>query len=155
MQTWGAVLIYKLQQYLVQQEMRLAINDDRSHFEKISIPLAAYQQNRINAHEIRLGGKMYDIKSVNLKDGNAELLVINDSNEEKLNEDYNRLLNNNDQQNKKLPLFFNQLLTLVYIKPAADPFLMIPQYRQQAFRLYAEILISHTTGISTPPPRIG
>ena len=112
MQAGGAWMCLKIQQFIAQQEMERDIDETETRSEKICISLKEYVTNKINDKEIFINGKMYDIKFVNFSKGVAELLVINDTKEEKILESIKKLTEANHKHRSNLPYHFLNLTAL-------------------------------------------
>lgn len=154
MQTGGGLLIYKIQQYFVHREMEQALNNKATRFQQLTLSLSDFQKGKINDHEISIKGKMYDVKSIEIRGNKVELLVINDTREENILEDIKKSINTSNQQNKEHPYHFVKVLTLLYITPATDNIFLLEKNKQNIFRSPCEIIISYKPGISSPPPRL-
>ena len=154
MQTGGGLQIYKIQQYCVQREMEQALNNEGTLFQQLTLSLSDFQKGEINADEISINGKMYDIKSLEIRGDKVELLVINDTREENILEDIKKSINSSNQQNKEHPYHFVKVLTLLYITPVTDNIFLLEKNKQNIFRSPCEIIISYKPGISSPPPRL-
>ena len=154
-QAGGGLLIYKIQQYYVQMEMERALNNEETSFQQLTLSFNDFQKGKINAHEISFDGKMYDIRSIKISGDKVELLVINDTKEENIIENIKRSVNPNDQQNKGLPSQFVKLLTLVYVVPATDPDLLLQKKQRHIFVPFCDIIVSHKSDITAPPPKLG
>ena len=123
--------------------------------EKISISLKEYATNKINDKEIFIKGKLYDIKSVNFSKGVAELLVVNDTKEEKILENIKKLAESNHQHGKNLPYHFLNLTALYYIYSESPGTSLLLIFLRTLFQSYCESITSHYPGIQSPPPKIG
>ena len=151
----GVLLIYKIQQYSVQHEMELALNNRETLFQKLTLSLNDLQKSRINAHEIAFNGKMYDVRSINITGDRAELLVINDTKEENIIENIKNSVNTNNQQNKGLPNLLANLFSLLYISPESNYSFLLQEDQQIIFQPLCQIIISHKSDITSPPPKLG
>ena len=151
----GVLLIYKIQQYSVQHEMELALNNRETLFQKLTLSLGDFQKSRINAHEIVFNGKMYDLRSINISGDKAELLVINDTREENIIENIKNSVNTNNQQNKGLPHLLANLFTLLYIPTVSNLSFLLKEKQQNNFPSFCEYIISHKSDTSSPPPKLG
>ena len=155
MQTGGLWLIYKTEQYCVQNEMEESLNSKETIFQKLSLSLNDFQKDKINDHEISINGKMFDIKSISVKGNKVELLALNDSKEESIIENINKSGNNGDQQNQELPTRLFKLLALFYISPSTDHNFLFYKKQQNILQSLCEIFISYKSGVSSPPPWLG
>ena len=156
MQTGGILLFYKVQQAIVQGEMERDLDEIGISFQKISLSLKEYRANKINSREISITGKLYDIKSVKILKDKVELVVINDTREERILEDIKQFAETNNRNNRSLPNHCLNLLALFYIpsdnmKLSHEPAHHLPV----VFQNYSDAIISHQSGIDSPPPKLG
>ena len=152
MQAGGILFIYKTQQFFVQQEMRQTLNSNKTQFQKITLSLSDYQKNKINAHEISIKGKMYDVKSTHISGDSLELLVVNDSKEENILEKIKEFKQETSGQNHSLHNQLKQLLSLTYLSPNTDGIFIISSLSMHLFPHPNLNTISSHIAISTPPP---
>ena len=149
----GFLLVYKIQQYLVQKEMHNVLNNKLKDSEKLTLSNSDYQNNKIDSHEILVQGKLYDIRSV-IRMGNiVELQVINDSREEKILDNIKDLVNNSSNSKNHLPEHLLKWLNLVFICPGPVNSLVI-KYSSSCFLPFNELIISHKTDLWSPPPKL-
>ena len=95
--------------------MGFKLNNNKSSFEKIIIPLNKSNKEKLISDEIYINGLMYDIKSYSFVDNNIELIVICDSEETCILARINDFLNSANSQDMKLGLNFINLLSMVYL----------------------------------------
>lgn len=154
MQIGGGLFICKMQQQLVRYKMEQALNNEKTSFQKLILSLNEFEKGKINKDEIIFNGSMYDVKSIKILGDSVEMLAINDIKEENIIENIKKLVNANDLQNKDLPNQFVKLLTLVYISPTSNYNFLSQKKRQNIFKPLCEIIISHKSSISSPPPEL-
>jgi hypothetical protein len=153
LQTGGMLLIYKIQQFHVQYEMQLVVNDSETSFEKLILSRDEYQKCRLNSREISFKGNMYDVKSVNINGDIAELLVINDIKEKFLLEEIKDFLHKSNQSKKEIPDQLQKFLSINYISVDEGRIIYIPSFSSGIFHyLNQEILPDHSE-IFFPPPK--
>lgn len=153
LQAGGMLLVYKTQQFYVQEEMQQTLNSDKTQFQKIILSLRDYQKSQINAHEISVKGKMYDVKSVNISGDSGALLVLNDSKEENILEKIKDFTEGTNRPNNDLPNQLQQLFSLNYLSPETDRIFFIPSLSIHVFRSLNLNIVSSDLDISTPPPK--
>ena len=102
LQGGGMLLIYRIQQSYVQDNMIQSINSSKTQFQEIVLSRSDYQLSRINASEITINNKLYDVKSVNISGDRVNLLVLNDSMEENILAKIAEFTNNSRQPNSVL-----------------------------------------------------
>lgn len=91
----GNYVIFSYSQYMVKREMKALIKTGRFHHGKITTFLFAFPITdihfvRLDKHEFRYKGSMYDIISEKVQDGVVTIRCINDNQEERLLADYSR-----------------------------------------------------------------
>jgi hypothetical protein len=155
LQTGGMLLVYKIQQFYVQYEMRLLVNDSHTSFEKLLLSTADYQKSRINSHEISFQGNMYDVKSVKITGDIAELLVINDKKEKSLVKNIQDFLTKTNQQKKELPEQLQKFLSLNYLPADQDLTIVIPILSSNIFHAPKGNIFSDLSETPSPPPKLG
>lgn len=117
LQSGCMLLIYQFRQCYVQVEMRHALKNPNSPFQRLTLSLNDFQKSKINAHEIAIDGKMYDIKSVKFTSGQVEFLAIRDIKEESILKVINKIIGFNQGNDDKIPNQLLVLLSMVYLTP--------------------------------------
>lgn len=154
LQGGGMLIIYKIQQYFIQDEMIQSINSDKTQFQKVILSLSDYQKCRINDREININNKLYDIKSVNISGASVKLLVLNDSREENILMKIAEFTNNTRQPNSVLYNNLKHLLSLNYLpQERYNSFILYPWSAEKSI-LFNLKFISTFPEILTPPPRL-
>ena len=154
LQSGGMLFIYKLQQSGIQFEMASLLKSSNAAFEKMIIPLQEYEKCRLNSGEILWGGNMYDVKSVSISAGKAELLVVNDKKEKNILTAIKHFINITEQPLRKNPDQLRQLLRLSYILPDKDKIFLISFFSIHNFHPVDLNITSLASDISSPPPRL-
>lgn len=152
-QTAGSLLILNIQQSVARNEMDQLIKSSKAVFQKITLSLSEYQKSAINAHEIYVNGRLYDVKSLKADGEEIALLVINDTKEESIIENVREMVNATNRHHKEFPSQCIKLLSLLYISPNAEPGILISQIRQNIYPSPTEKLLSPEKGIPFPPPK--
>ncbi len=155
LQAGGLLVVFKMQQCYVWQEMQLSLKDNQTPFQKITLPFFDYQKSKINSHEISVNGKMYDVKSISLSDDKVELLVIHDSREENILQKIKDFAISTNQPNTDFANQLFQLLSLNYISPGVGPVFFIPSFSINIFSPLFLNVISNGFEIPSPPPKLG
>ncbi|MBL7922968.1 MAG: hypothetical protein JNL88_02090 [Bacteroidia bacterium] len=119
LQSGGLLLFYSLQQQFVKVYAAERLRDPEAGFEKIVLTKEAYEAARVNAHEVLLDGKMYDVKAVRLQGEQVELLAIHDQEEESILEEIRKLVGHNGSRNISYPQLLGKLMAVFYQVPAA------------------------------------
>lgn len=153
LQLGGLLLLYKVQQYKIQYEMKEALYEDGAELQKLILSIAEFEKSKIDKHEIYYKGKMYDFKSAIIKNNTVELLVINDAKEEILYDLIRDLFTGTDKQKNKLPNQLSKLLTLTYL--SSDKYIrLFPPIHKNIFSVFTENIISADKKVSSPPPDV-
>lgn len=153
MSSGGLLLVYEMQQCLVQYEMAEIINTTTAT-DTLRLTPAQYQANRAGGHEISFGGKLYDIKSSTTSGNLITLVVVNDSREENILEKIKGLLHNTGKDNSGLPVQLHKLLSLVYISPANPGIMTLDLAGEDNFFSYNEHTLTCISEVVSPPPQV-
>ena len=155
LQTGGVLVIYKMHQSLARGEMHTILNCNDTQYEKLTLSMVDYQKAKIDANEILIQGKLYDIKSIILIGGNANLLIIHDSLEEKILKKIKDFITGNHQSNKKLPYQLLKFLSMKFLPPedCSNPF--VPAISNDLKTVTNQIFTSSVPNIDIPPPKVG
>ncbi|MFS8081928.1 MAG: hypothetical protein ACMG51_00640 [Ginsengibacter sp.] len=151
LQSGGLVLIYKVQQCMVQNEMKSVLNNHETRFQPLTISLSVYKKN-IFGNEIVIDGKLYDVNSIAISGNTVHLQVINDTKEESILEKIKDLISGTTKHNR-LPIRLVQLLSLNYILPHSHYDSALQQISQQNFLPLSTNILSLTKDVSSPPPK--
>lgn len=154
LQAGGILLVYKMQQYAVTREMQQSLNERKTCFQKITLSFFDYQKSKINAREICISGKMYDIKSINISEGIVVLLVIHDSKEENIISKIKKFAGRANQPGSDLPTKLQQLLSMCYLTPHSCSMFFIPSFSINHFPFSRLNLVTNDSEINTPPPQL-
>jgi hypothetical protein len=149
------LLIYKIQQFHVQYEMQLVVNNSETSFEKLILSRDEYQKCRLNSREISYKGNMYDVKSVNIQGDVAEILVINDIKENLLLKEIKDFLHKSNESKKELPDQLQKFLSINFISADKERIIYIPSFSFNIFHYPDSNLYSDKSDIPSPPPKLG
>ncbi|MEP7197078.1 MAG: hypothetical protein ABI851_11220 [Saprospiraceae bacterium] len=154
MQYGGLLLFYQIKQCFIQYEIQLALENDSTQFQKLTLTLDDFQKYKINENEVSINGKMYDIKSIAISSDKLELIVINDEEEEDLIDKIKKTTSSANRQNNTIPNKLVDLLSLNYISSTSLLNLLLNNAQQAIFNSVNDIIISYKSEISTPPPEL-
>lgn len=143
-----------MQQSHVQHKMQQSIRRGETGFQKITLSLKEYENSKVNAFEISLNGKMYDVKSVTISGDIAELLVINDREEENILKEIKAFLTMNDHKANTIPPQLKVILSLNYLLPEVKQLFFIPSLSAYSFYFSGLHFSSVTAEVSVPPPEL-
>jgi hypothetical protein len=152
-QAGGMLLLLKIQQWHSQHLMAQVIRNPEYTGQKIILTQDEYRSAKINNHELLIGRKMYDIKSVRILGNRVELMVINDSKEEKLIRTIKNLLGQSNRHYPKLPQQLKVFLSLRYLGPANEFTFCISNESGLDFPKEKDRIVFTYIDISTPPPK--
>ena len=148
----GMLIIYEFKQCMVHKEMQKILNNSDTRFQKIILSINDFHKKKINAREIFINGKLYDIKSISIIGNKIELLAFHDKKEENIFAEIKKAIRNNNEQNSQLPNRLIKLLTLFYVSPIHYYNLSLSEKKENKYPLVCEIILSHKPDISSPPP---
>lgn len=134
--------------------MQQAIESTETGFQKIKLTLQEYQNSKVNAFEISLGGKMYDVKSVTISGDVAELLVIHDHKEENILKEIKAFLTMNDHASNTIPPQLKIILSLNYLLPEVRQLIFISSLSAHSFYFSGLNFSSNTAEVQVPPPEL-
>lgn len=116
--TAGFYLYYPVALRGIRKEMKALLKtlpDEKLDF--FILDNTAFQKARVEAHEIRLGGRMYDIARVEIKDGFHHVYCLHDKKEDNLISFLNHVLGK-PFKSDTFPSVIQQFLSLVFILPS-------------------------------------
>ncbi|HLP13649.1 MAG TPA: hypothetical protein VK177_17080 [Flavobacteriales bacterium] len=153
LQSGGLLLIQKIQRANLKWKMEALLERTHTGFEKLTMPVHVYEACKVDRKEIRYHGRMYDVKSATVTGNTVELLVINDTEEERLMESMKagaRLWDEPVQGPQTIVLKF---LQLHYV--CADEATQLAFFTNEntITTNHEQNLVSITSDIPTPPPR--
>ena len=82
LQAGGILFLCVAAQMSVKFSIQETLTDKRTKLERISISLKDYYRYRVEKNEIKLAGKMYDIKEITFCENHVELLAYHDKKED-------------------------------------------------------------------------
>lgn len=146
------LLVSKLRQYVVQYKMEQALKQ-RSSFRKIILTTGEFKKYRMNARELSVSGKMYDIKSFRIIRDQVEILVIPDTEEDNILRELAGYIHRLNNPGKQFPKQLFKFFSLNYLSPESPLFTFIFS-SQTCFVIdpYQKIN-SIPLEIFTPPPQ--
>ncbi len=153
MPSFGYFLIFKIQQHFAQTEMLKQLNNDLARTEKIMLSFADFKKNQVDDHEIFFNGKMYDIKLVKYSGNLVELLVINDTKEEKILEKINYLITHSHHGHNNQINHLINLLSQIYIFSVAQNEYALKTVLSR-FPSFCESIRLNNLDITSPPPKL-
>jgi hypothetical protein len=153
-QSGGLMLLYKMQQWVVQFEMQKTMENNETEFQKLTLTISDFEKSKINEHEISYKGKMYDFKSAVFTGDSVELLVINDTEEEGILGEIEKFTENINKQNSEFPNHLIKLLSLVYVCPEPGNKFFFECSNENTFVPFGEEFSSPVIERASPPPKL-
>ena len=153
LQADGTLLINQLQQCFVQYQVRKGMKQNGLATEAITLPLADFQKLGKGKHEITLGGRLYDIKSLSIKDDLVTLYVIHDKAEEGIIKKIKDFFSPAKDGQGKIPKYVQKLLAEKYIPPVRHFFLELVVQVIGQFSFLELSFATKLPDILSPPPR--
>ena len=143
------VLLFSIKQQSIRHHMKERMEKQLLH----TITLANTEIQWVKqGKEIWVHGKMFDIKSIEYKNGMTTFHGLYDDDETLLNKNFNEGWKKNMAQQNQLLVQFFQCLQSYYHHPATD-FALIPGNQHHLVLLSFPALLSQFKTIPTPPPK--
>ncbi len=149
------MLIFVFQQNEARTSMQEQIREGSASFEHLRMTISELQQYKVKDDVISIDGKLYDIAEIKIFGDEVELLVVNDSFEERTIANVKALFNGKQNRNSDLPKMLLKLFAFEYLYPP-DNSLMPPLITYEVSLAQSpKEYISISTDILCPPPNIG
>lgn len=149
----GVFVICKVEQCLAQRQMAEAINEGKASFLTIKLSVTDFEKNKVNNHEIIVGGKMYDIRHVSICHDIVELVVAHDVKEENILNKLTNTIQKSEKKNSSLPADFVKLLSVIYISPSSETWFADLRQPVKRFITKNESVLYRTGETPSPPPK--
>lgn len=154
MQAGGMLLFYNVEQVLVQIRMNERIHESSNSFETLILSKVLFEKVKVNASELEINGKMYDIKSLEQKNDQLVLKVLKDDDESLIINAIKRLMQNSNRSKNNFPRQLQQLITFDYLQPSTQNYFILTENSIQFSRnLHFQLLLNYLSK-TTPPPKI-
>lgn len=154
-QSGGLLNLYSLQQLFVQWHMEEELNNPNAKFELISMSRHDFEKGRKNSFEVKWNGKMYDVKNIKFFGDSVSMLAINDTKEETLLHEIEKLICHAEDKGHVLPSLLLKLSSLTYVSGFVHTTYFVEQKSLANYPIYlspAANLISQE--VSSPPPEV-
>ena len=137
----------------IRQQMRETIVQlPASEFEIFVFALEEYEQVKVNDHEVKINGRMYDHSKPVFKDGMVTLYAKYDEAENNLIGFLEEVIETANQDHQKVPIQLISFLQLHFVTPLQLT-LSLPDEKIDFSHGLSEKLILQFRQIDTPPPR--
>jgi type II secretory ATPase GspE/PulE/Tfp pilus assembly ATPase PilB-like protein len=115
-----------------------------------------FKQVQLNNKEIQVEGKIYDMVSIERIEGKVQVRAIHDSEEEKINEKFSNLLNDQSASDSDKEIYnqIQKLITLSYLLPTSDIHLILLENRIQHYRDHRFSSSKYHFELNCPPPEL-
>lgn len=130
------------------------LDSGSANTEKLALSSSEFYSARINDHELRLNGKLYDFKSVTYSEGLVILDVFHDKSEEDLIDWIEALANAGGNQQSELPAHLVKLLTTTYLSTHSESVSFFQPVHELPFFQFDEQALSFSRDQDSPPPKI-
>ena|GEM_PF-6896915 len=135
--------------------MQERLKSTESKFEKLTLSLKEYNECRINGSEVSINGKMYDVRSFEIKGDKIEMIALNDTEEENILQRIKDLITNNTSNPAgEVPSQLTDLMDIDYVNPCNGVEITFYQKDQQKFKELYQSHSSFQPDVLSPPPRL-
>ena len=117
LQAGGLLLCYEAEQMSAHWQMKRSLSKNQRPTEKLKISLTDYCKSRVGKDELRLEGRMYDIRSAKICGNEIELVVVRDRKEERAICKISGLLGAHVSDNTIGPQSLIDFMSFVYLVP--------------------------------------
>ena len=117
LQAGGLLLFYEAEQLYVHHEMQQSLKKCDRPTLQLTVSLDEYREGRIGKDELRLCGKMYDIRSGKVAGDKVVLTVVRDRKEEEALRKIAQIVGGQKTDNNAIPKSLVELLSFVYLIP--------------------------------------
>jgi len=150
----GFYVYFFVQLKQVRKEMRVKLKDlPEEELELIKLSFTEYQKAKIEEHEIRVEGKMYDIARVEEKNGVILVYCLHDKAEDNLLAFLDKILTL-PLKDKKAPPQLIKFVSLSFIVPQAFAWKEGAERLFKSFTYYHLYVSAFFPTLHSPPPRL-
>lgn len=148
----GFYAYFVVRQSQIRHEMRATIGSlPNDQFEVFELEIEAYQKIKVNEHEVKIDGKMYDHSSPKIENGKIILFAKHDKAEDNLLSFLNEVINRAENDSKPTPSVLMNFLTLNFI--SANPLqIFASKESDKLFDNFTANLIGQHYPVAFPPP---
>lgn len=138
----------------IRMEMREQLKTLPDHeLTLLTLSESDYKKSKVDDHEVKVEGKMYDIARIERKNGTVLIFAKHDAAEDNLLSFLQEVLHRATTDKKPLPHRFIQLLTLQFIL-VENEFPKNTSVSVMHATSYTNALYAYSTRIDSPPPRV-
>ncbi len=153
-QSSGVVMVLDWLQQIVQHEMWNPSKQEASHLQKMTLSVAVFESSKINPHEIKIDGLLYDLHSVKQHGNVVEVWAVNDVKEESILSYIKKLTENPTKSDNKNSHHILKLLTAIYLPVQLNFQCKLKLMPEKQYCLFFESILTASKEIWLPPPRL-
>jgi hypothetical protein len=149
----GFYAYFVLRQSQIRQEMREKIGSlPADQFEVFELSIEEYQKIKVNDHEVKIDGKMYDHSAPKLENGKIILYAKHDQAEDNLISFLSEVINRSANDNKPVPSTLMNFLSLQFI-PVSTLQMFSSNKSLSIIDNYQAIMVWPYYPVDAPPPK--
>jgi hypothetical protein len=151
----GSYVYFAFRAVQIKREMRalLATLPDEE-LELIILTPEEFERARVEEHEIKVDGNMFDIARVIDKESRLFVYGVYDENEDNLLSFLNAVLNNLQNDPTQTPPSFSLFSVLVYLPAQFEYTLTSIPLKSSWLTFYNKLFVSFISSIDSPPPKL-
>lgn len=150
----GFYVYYVLQLQQIRMEMRHALKQIPDHLlECIKLSNNDFEQAKVEDHEVKVGGKMYDIARIRIKDDSVYVYCLHDEKEDDLIALVDYLVSCPVGKKDSMPGVVIHFLSLTFLIPVTEFELKKANVAEAASTPYTVCTYSFFKEINSPPPQ--
>lgn len=154
LQAGGLLFLFHIQQVRVQKAALQQLDSNPGNTEKLALSPDEFYSARINDHEIRWNGRLYDFRAVSFSVEQVILSVFHDASEENIIDWIEALANAGGNQQSELPAHLVKLLTTTYLSTHSESISFFQPVHEFPFFQFDEQALSFSRDQDSPPPKI-
>ncbi|MEQ9592505.1 MAG: hypothetical protein RLN86_07905 [Cyclobacteriaceae bacterium] len=150
----GFYAYFVVRQNQIRQEMRETIGTlPHEDFERFVFTKDEYNKIRVNDHEVRINGQMYDHSTPIFEGDKIVLLARHDEAEDNLISFFQELIESTTQDEKPIPSQLTTFLSLTFI---TQPDLLLPSLQGETIKYLPleQRTLKPLRPVESPPPRL-
>jgi len=149
----GFYAYFVVRQGQIRQEMRASIGYlPAEEFETFVFSIQEYEKIRVNDHEVKIDGRMYDHSAPKFKDGMVTLFARHDEAEDNLISFLSEVVNTASNDNKPIPSQLLNFFSLTFITGALITLHQLPPVNN-LFYHSSEKISPNYFPVESPPPK--
>jgi hypothetical protein len=149
----GFYAYFVVRQSQIRKEMRESIGSlPIDQFEVFTFTPEEYQKIKVNGHEVKINGKMYDHSAPKVENGRIILYAKHDKSEDNLLSFLNEVVTRASDDSKPVPSVLMNFLSLHFISTSSLQFFSTSE-SEKIFDQYQANLIQQYFPVLSPPPK--